>query len=418
MPAPALVSVEVPPYEMPSERQVIYIFRTSGALAPTLTSHHLMHIFCAIAGILSILGILLDAFETIVLPRRVQRSFRLTSWFYRRTWIPYRAIANRIPSRARRENFLSYFGPLSLIFLLILWASGLIFGFALLQYGVGEHFRLSGEPLTFGVLVYHSGETFFTLGYGDIIPSSGLARALSVVEAGLGFGFLGVVIGYLPTIYSSFSRREIEISLLDARAGSPPSAAELLSRFGNCPQQAVLDQIFKDWERWAAEVLESHLSYPALSFFRSQHNNQSWLGALITILDASALVIAGVDGLRPEQAKITFAMARHAVVDLAQVVNARYNPNTPDRLPEQELNRLRQQLAERGVKLRDGAAFEEKLAHLRSQYESYAVAIALNLSITLAAVDSSRPAKRQLAGRSLGPRHTSQKSGGTGAEHG
>jgi Ion channel len=342
-----------------------------------------MHTFCTIAGIASILAILLDAFETVVLPRRVQRSFRLTSWFYRRTWIPYRSLAGRIPSRARRENFLSYFGPLSLIFLLILWAAGLIFGFALLQYGVGEHFRLSGDPLTFGLLVYHSGETFFTLGYGDIIPNSGLARALAVVEAGLGFGFLGVVIGYLPTIYSSFSRREIEISLLDARAGSPPSAAELLSRFGNSPQQAVLDQIFKDWERWAAEVLESHLSYPALSFFRSQHNNQSWLGALVTILDASALVIAGVDGLRSEQAKITFAMARHAVVDLAQVVNARYNPNAPDRLSGQELNRLRQKLAERGIKLREGAAFEEKLDHLRSQYEPYAVAIALNLSITL-----------------------------------
>lgn len=342
-----------------------------------------MHIVCTIAGILTILAILLDAFETVVLPRRVQRSFRLTSWFYRRTWIPYRKIANRIPSRARRENFLSYFGPLSLIFLLILWATSLIFGFALLQYGVGEHFRLSGEPLTFGLLIYHSGETFFTLGYGDIIPDSGLARALAVIESGLGFGFLGVVIGYLPTIYSSFSRREIEISLLDARAGSPPSAAELLSRFGNCPQQAVLDQIFKDWERWAAEVLESHLSYPALSFFRSQHNNQSWLGALITILDASALVIAGVDGLRYEQAKITFAMARHAVVDLAQIVNARYNPNSPDRLSEEELKRLRQKLAERGVKLGDGAAFEEKLSHLRSLYEPYAVAIALNLSITL-----------------------------------
>jgi Ion channel len=342
-----------------------------------------MHTFCTILGVVVILGILLDAFETVVLPRRVQRSFRLTSWFYRRTWIPYRRIASHIPSRARRENFLSYFGPLSLIFLLILWATGLIFGFALLQYGVGEHFRLSGEPMTFGLLVYNSGETFFTLGYGDIVPSSGLARALAVMEAGLGFGFLGMVIGYLPTIYSSFSRREIEISLLDARAGSPPSAAELLSRFGNCPQQLVLDQIFKDWERWAAEVLESHLSYPALSFFRSQHNNQSWLGALITILDAGALVIAGVDGVRNEQAKITFAMARHAVVDLAQVVNARYNPNAADRLPDQELNRLRQKLAERGVKLREGAAFEEKLALLRSQYEPYAVAIALNLSIDL-----------------------------------
>jgi hypothetical protein len=204
-----------------------------------------------------------------------------------------------------------------------------------------------------------------------------------VIEAGLGFGFLGMVIGYLPTIYSSFSSREIEISLLDARAGSPPSATELLARFGNCPQQAVLDQIFRDWERWAAEVLESHLSYPALSFFRSQHNNQSWLGALITILDGSALVMAGVDGLRDEQAKITFAMARHAMVDLAQVVNARYNPAAPDRLPVEELDRVRQSLAARGVKLREGPEFEEKLNNLRSLYESYAVAIAVNLSITL-----------------------------------
>jgi hypothetical protein len=342
-----------------------------------------MHIFSAIAGILSILAILLDAFETVVLPRRVRRSFRISSWFYRRTWIPWRKLAQRIANQSRRENFLGYFGPLSLIFLLALWAAALIFGFALLQYGAGEHFRLSGEPLSFGLLIYHSGETFFTLGYGDIIPSSGLARALAVIEAGLGFAFLGVVIGYLPTIYSSFSRREIEISLLDARAGSPPTAAELLARFGNCPQQDVLDQIFKDWERWAAEVLESHLSYPALSFFRSQHNNQSWLGALITILDGSALVMAGVDGVRNEQAKITFAMARHALVDLAQVVSARYNPLVPDRLPLQDLNRLRQSLAARGVKLRDGAEFEEKLTYLRSLYEPYAMAIALNLSITL-----------------------------------
>jgi hypothetical protein len=342
-----------------------------------------MHIFSAIAGILSILGTLLDAFETVVLPRRVRRSFRISSWFYRRTWIPWRKIAQGIDNQSRRENFLGYFGPLSLIFLLALWAAALIFGFALLQYGAGEHFRLGGEPITFGLLLYHSGETFFTLGYGDVVPSTGVARALAVIEAGLGFAFLGVVIGYLPTIYSSFSRREIEISLLDARAGSPPSAAELLARFGNCPQQDILDQIFKDWERWAAEVLESHLSYPALSFFRSQHNNQSWLGALVTILDGSALVMAGVDGLRKEQAKITFAMARHAVVDLAQVVNASYDSKFPDRLPPEGLKGLRESLAARGVKLGEGDAFEEKLSFLRSLYEPYAVAVALNLSITL-----------------------------------
>jgi Ion channel len=252
-----------------------------------------------------------------------------------------------------------------------------------LQYGVGEHVVLGNEQVTFGTVLYLSGETFFTLGYGDVVPMVGPARALAVLEAGMGFAFLGVVIGYLPTIYSSFSRREIEISLLDARAGSPPTAAELLARFGNCPEQTVLDRIFRDWEHWAAEVLESHLSYPVLSFFRSQHNNQSWLGALTTILDASALVIAGIEGIRGEQAKITFAMARHAVVDLAQVLNAGYDPNVPDRLPTNERARLRRALFERGLRLRDSAEAEKKLAELRSLYEPYAEAIARTLFITL-----------------------------------
>jgi len=342
-----------------------------------------MRIIGLILGLAVILSVLLDAFETVVLPRRINRQFRLTAWFYRRTWIPWRRLAARITAPARREAFLGYFGPLSLIFLLAFWATGLIVGFALMQYGAGKHVRLSNEPISFGILLYHSGETFFTLGYGDIVPASGPARALAVVEAGMGFAFLGVVIGYLPTIYGAFSRREIEISLLDARAGSPPTAAELLARFGNCPSQTVLDQIFSDWERWSAEVLESHLSYPVLSFFRSQHNNQSWLGALTAILDATSLVIAGVSDLRPEQAKITFAAARHAVVDLAQVVNARYNPALAERLSAEELTRVRQMLLERKLQMREGPEFEQKLMHLRSLYEPYVQAMAGNLLVTL-----------------------------------
>lgn len=339
-----------------------------------------MRVFATIAGVVVILAVLLDAFETVVLPRRVRRQFRITVWFYRNTWIPWRKITSLIKSPGRRENFLGYFGPLSLIFLLALWASGLILGFALLQYGAGEHVQFSNEPITFGLLMYHSGETFFTLGYGDVTPVSSIARALAVLEAGMGFGFLGTVIGYLPTIYSSFSRREIEISLLDARAGSPPTAAEFLARFGKCPQ---VDDIFRDWERWAAELLESHISYPPLSFFRSQHNNQSWLGALTMILDASALVAAGIDGIRDEQAKLTFAVARHAMVDLAQLVNARYDPLAHDRLSTEQLAKLRQALLDHGLRLRDAAESDEKLAHLRSLYEPYALAMARNLFITL-----------------------------------
>jgi len=291
-----------------------------------------MLILTAILGILILALVLLDAFETIVLPRKVQRAFRLTSWFYRHTWIPWVRVSSLIRKHSWRENFLGYFGPLSLILLLAVWAFSLIFGFALLQYGLGEHVRLSGEPITFGILLYHSGETLFTLGYGDITPVSPMARALSVIEAGMGFAFLGVVVGYLPVIYSSFSSREVEISLLDSRAGSPPSASELLLRLGCCPDQTVLDNIFRDWERWSSDLLSSHISYPVLCFFRSQHSNQSWLGALTTMLDVTSIVLAGVDGVRPDQAKLTFAMARHAAVDLTQVVSASYDPQAPDRL--------------------------------------------------------------------------------------
>jgi hypothetical protein len=342
-----------------------------------------MHVAAIIAGAVVILSVLLDAFETVVLPRRVRRMFRISTWFYRNTWRPWARLASHVPSQNRRESFLGYFGPLSLIVLLGLWASSLIFGFALLQYGGGEHLFTGNQPVTFGLLLYHSGETFFTLGYGDIVPASAFSRALSVGEAFMGFAFLGVVIGYLPTIYSAFSLREIEISLLDARAGSPPSAAELLSRAATSTDQRTLDQLFRDWERWAAQVLESHLSYPVLSFYRSQHSNQSWLGALVVILDAASLVIAGIDGVNTEQARWTFKMARHAVVDLSQVVRARYDPEVPDRLLPDDLALIRTQLAAKGLRLRTDPEAESKLAQLRQQYEAYAIAMARNLYITL-----------------------------------
>jgi len=342
-----------------------------------------VRILSSIVGVVVILGVLLDAFETMILPRRVQRAFRLASVFYRNTWIPWTRLSRHIRSSNRRESYLSYFGPLSLIMLLVVWASGLIFGFALLQYGIGGHIRATDGPINFPVLLYHSGETFFTLGYGDIVPDTGPSRTLAVLESGLGFAFLGIIIGYLPVVYSSFSKRELQISLLDARAGSPPTATELLHRLGCCPDQSVLDSVFRDWEQWASEILESHLSYPVLSFFRSQHSNQSWQAALTVVLDVTALVLAGIDGIRPEQAKLTFAMARHAAVDLAQVVNARYDPNEPDRLPPQELARLRQILLANGLHLRSDEKADQKISKLRLLYEPYVQGIARNLLVTL-----------------------------------
>lgn len=343
-----------------------------------------------VLGVVIIWVVLLDAFETVVLPRRVLRNFKLTAYFYRRTWTPWRRVARLIRPSSRQQNFLGYFGPLSLIVLLGIWASGLILGFALIQYGIGGHEQLSQERLTFGRILYHSGETFFTLGYGDIVPTSGGARALSVIEAGMGFAFLGLVVGYIPVIYSSFSRREIQISMLDARAGSPPSAVELLVRLAGRSEdpgmdQSVLDEVLREWERWAAELLEAQISYPVLTFFRSQHSNQSWLAALTTMLDVTSLLLTGIEGVHPGQAKLTFAMARHAAVDLAQVVNAKYDSGSADRLPDPEFEQMRDALDRAGLRLRTDEYGREKLRKLRSMYEPYVHATGGNLMLTLPA---------------------------------
>jgi hypothetical protein len=336
----------------------------------------------AAAGALWVAVIIWDAFEALVLPRRVTRRLRPTRMFYRVTWRAWSAIARRMRPGGRRETYLSFFGPLSLLVLLAAWAASLIAGFALLQTGLGAGLNVPGGG-SIADHLYLSGETFFTLGLGDITPVSRVGRVLVVVEAGIGFAFLALVIGYLPVLYQSFSRREVNITLLDARAGSPPSAEGLLR--GSWSDHEELTALLREWERWSAEVLESHLSYPVLSYYRSQHDNQSWLTALTTILDASALVIVGFPDACARQARLTFAMARHTVVDLAQVLSRPPIDSPQDRLPADELARLRAGLAAGGVVVDAGTGADDKLVEMRRMYEPFVTALSEYLLMPLPA---------------------------------
>jgi voltage-gated potassium channel Kch len=330
-----------------------------------------VEVVAALIGAGLIVGVLWEGFETIVLPRRVTRRFRMTRFFYRRTWRPWaRLVSSHIPA-GRQETWLSVFGPLSLLLLLSIWAVVLIIGFALLHWALGSAIMTQDGSSGFFTDLYLSGTTFFTLGLGDVVPRSTLARLFVVAESGMGFAFLALVIGYLPALNQSFARREENISLLDARAGSPPTASEMLRRHGHERGMEALRQLLHEWERWSAEFLEGHLSYPVLAYFRSQHDNQSWLGALTAILDTCALVMAGVEGACERQAELTFAMARHAVVDLSLVFRTRPQEPKHDRLPPEKLAALRADLAESGVKLHEGEAFEKRLAELRWLYEPY-----------------------------------------------
>lgn len=324
-----------------------------------------------------------DAFEAIILPRRVTRKFRLAGLFYWTTWAIWKSGVNLIPSRKRRETLLGVYGPISLLILVGFWAVGLVLSFGLMQYGAGSAVNGTGMPRSFATDMYLSGTTFFTLGLGDVVPHSGIARALVVAEAGFGFGFLAAVIGYLPFIYGSFSKREVNISLLDARAGTPPTAGELLRRHSDTTGLASLRELLKDWELWSAELMESHLSYPVLAYFRSQHDNQSWIASLTAILDTCALVMAGIEGACERQAELTFAIARHAVVDLSQVFGTPPKPQPHDRLPAQDLRHIRDILAQQGLKLHDGDNADRKLVELRGMYEPYILALATYLNQSL-----------------------------------
>lgn len=334
----------------------------------------------AIAGFSIVLVVLWDAFETVVLPRRVARRFRLARSFYVLTWVPWRVIARSIRRPKQRESFLSYYGPLSLLFLFALWAVLMILGFGFLYYSASVLTVSSQALLT---CLYLSGTTFFTLGLGDVTAHTWTGRWLTVAESGLGFGFLALVLSYLPVIYQAFSRREVSIVLLDARAGSPPTATEILRRHAGQQGAEALEKLLHEWERWSAEILESHVSYPVVSYFRSQHNNESWVAALAAILDTCAFLIACVESNLTRQSSLTFAMCRHTVVDLTQVFHRRPLQLSTDRLPPADLHRLRAILAQAGFRLKDSPAASEKLTKLRGMYEPYLQAMAQFLSMDL-----------------------------------
>ncbi len=340
-------------------------------------------ILATVVGFILFFAILRDSFETIVLPRRISRRFRLSRWFYLSTWMLWSTVARKIRPGNRREFYLSYYGPLSLLLLLIAWALFLILAYSLFQWGLSDPLNAPEKQQTFWTYLYMSGTTFVTLGYGDVVPLTGLGRILAVAEAGTGFLFLALIIGYVPVIYQSFSRRETQISLLDARAGSPPSASEMLRRHYRDRSINELVLFLGAWERWCAEVLESHLSYPVLTYYRSQHERQSWLAALTTILDTCALMIVGFEDISPLIVRPTFAIARHAAVDLAQVYGTPpLNPKL-NRLSNDDFIRLRDALADVGLVFHLEEDAEKRLYEIRRSYEPFVNALADHLLVNL-----------------------------------
>ncbi len=351
-----------------------------------------MHIIAFIFGFMLCLSVVIDAFQTIILPRRPKSRFRLTRFFYLLTWRPWVALAESFQQKRVRDQLYSIFGPLSLLLLLVIWAAMLIIGFAFIYLALGTPFADSLNTAhtlisNSRACLYVSGTTLFTLGLGDVVPKTHLARAFLVLESGTGLGFVALVIGFVPILYQAFSRRETSVALLDGRAGSPPTSAELLRRHGYEGGQLALIALLIEWERWSAELLESHVSYPLLCYYRSQHDNQSWLSALVAILDTCALLITTIEGEPVRQAQLTFAMARHALIDLGHIFHLGSQEEQdklgPDRLPQKEFFKLCEALGEMHMRLCGDPAAMKRLADIRGLYEPHAYTLCTYLRLSL-----------------------------------
>jgi len=342
-----------------------------------------MRILAGIAGAVLVAIVLWDAFETIVLPRRVTRRVRLTRFFYRATWRPFAASARLVHAGGRREAYLGFYGPLSLLLLLVLVGRGL--GPGLRAAAVRGQLRCLAHARNRPPhhRRYLSGTTFFTLGLGDVAPQGTFARVLTVVESGLGFGFLAIVIGYFPVLYQAFSRREVSISLLDARAGSPPSAAELLRRHGGPGGAAALERLLTEWETLGGGAARDAPLVSAARLFplpahqrvlaRRPHDGSRYQRA------GDGRYRRGARGRRGSPSR----WRGNAVVDLTQVFNTPPLAEPVDRCrpPRSPGSGLRLAVVELpGVA---AGVVDGKLAEVRRGYEPYVAALSRYLLLPL-----------------------------------
>lgn len=338
-----------------------------------------VHVIVGAVGGLLVLLMLAEFFVTFMLPRRVKRDPRIARGFYRAMWRVWRVLAARL-SETAADTMLGFFGPIGVIANLAIWSLGIVLGFACLFWADGAALSLHG--VDFGDDLYYSAGAFFSAST-NLSPSGGLGRAFQIGEAACGFAVLFVAIGYLPALYQAFSRREIAVSQLDPRAGSPPTAGTLLLQAADRGRWDELTRYLAEWESWTAELMETHLAYPVLGYFRSQHLNQNWLASLTAVVDGCSFFLAATPEQGDGGAVLTFAIGRHALADLAHVFRVRLPEPDHERLTREQFDELHGRLAAAGVSLLDPDDAWAHLEKLRRAYEPYARGLSHQLALTL-----------------------------------
>jgi hypothetical protein len=271
-------------------------------------------------GVPLLVLVLWDVFETIVVPRPTPGWFRIGRYLVRGTWRVIRAIDGNRPNRGpTAERLLGLFAPAATIFLLFAWLAILIVAFGLILFGLRD--QLNPPPPNLGTALYFSASSVLTIGYGDIVASGTASRIVVVAAAATGLGLVALVVTFLFSLYGSYQRREAPVVLLQAKAGTPASAVVLLENLARFQLADHLPAFFGDWERWEVEVLDSHVAYPLLGYFRSSHDNLSWISALGTVLDTATLVLTTIEGVGRGQAELAKTLGDHLVEDITNLGN-------------------------------------------------------------------------------------------------
>ena len=266
------------------------------------------------AGVLVVAGVAYDLLLSVVVPRPSPGSWRISNLVLRSAWRAWRWTGLRVRAE-RREEMLGSFAPMMIIGLLVIWVVLLAIGYGAVLWALREQLR--PVPHGFGTALYLSAVSLLTIGFGDIVPTGPEARLAVLAAAGTGLGTVALVISMLFSLFASFQRREVLVITLDPAAGAPPSGVLLLETARRLKMPELLDRTFEDWRTWSADVLDSHLAYPMLNYFRSSHDNESWVSALGAVLDAATLLMTTVEGERVGSAKLMYKVGAHLVEDLS-----------------------------------------------------------------------------------------------------
>lgn len=326
-------------------------------------------------GAALVIWILNDVFQSVVVPRPTP-GIRPTTILTRVTWPLWRGLGQARSSSAERDRVLAQYAPLLLVALLGLWILGLIFGYGLILHAVRS--QVTPAPADVFEAAYLAGTSLLTIGFGDMVGAGPAARAVTIVAAASGLGVMALSISFIFSLFASFQRREALVVTLDQRAGAPPSGVRLLETMAHEGMRDDLARLFADWEHWAGEVLDTHVAYPILAFFRSSHDNESWVGALGAVLDAATLVVTTVEDGPKGPAKMLWAAGNHLVEDMALLFRLPHDDELG--VERSEFDDARARLAAAGYHLAEAEASWRAFGKVRASYASSLNALARHWS--------------------------------------